>query len=225
MISYRICLSLIYQLAKCPQVPSMLSQMSGYPSFSWLNNFCCYCSVTESCPTLCNPTDCSMLGFPVLHYLPEFAQIHVHWVSEAIQPSHSLLPLLLLPSILPSIKVFSSESALHIRWPKYWSFSFSITLSNDYSGLISFRIDWFDLLAVQGTLKDLLQHHSSNASVLRRSAFFMVQLSRPYMTVGKPIALTIQTFVGKVVSLLFQMLSRFVIAFLPRSKRLLISWL
>ena len=151
MISYRICLSLIYQLAKCPQVPSMLSQMSGYPSFSWLNNFCCYCSVTESCPTLCNPTDCSMLGFPVLHYLPEFAQIHVHWVSEAIQPSHSLLPLLLLTSIFPSIRAFSSESALRIRWPKYWSFNISISPFSEYSGLISFRIDQLDLPAVLGS--------------------------------------------------------------------------
>ena len=116
-------------------------------------------------------------------------------------------------------------SALHIRWPKYWSFSFSISPSNEYSGLTSFRIDWSDLLAVQATLKSLLQHHRSKASVLRNSAFFMIQLSNPYMTTGKTIALTIQTFVGKVMSLLFNMLSRFVIAFLPRSKRLLISWL
>ena len=198
MISYRICLSLIYQLAKCPQVPSMLSQMSGYPSFSWLNNFCCYCSVTESCPTLCNPTDCSMLGFPVLHYLPEFAQIHVHWVSEAIQPSHSLLPLLLLTSIFPSIRAFSSESALRIRWPKYWSFNISISPFSEYSGLISFRIGWFDTLAVQGTLKSLLQHHNWKALILWCSAFKMVQLSNPYMTTGKTIALTRWTFVSKV---------------------------
>ena len=127
-------------------------------------------------------------------------------------------PFLLPPSIFPSVRIFSSESVLPIRWPKYQSFSFSISPSNDYSGLISFRIDWFDLPAVQGTLKSLFQHHSSKASILWCSAFFMVQLSRPYMTVGKPIALTIQTFVGKVVSLLFQMLSRFVIAFLPRSQ-------
>ena len=143
-------------------------------------------------------------------------------------PSKHLIlcyPLLLLPSVFPSIRVFSIESALRIRWPKYWSFSFSIRPSSEHSGLISFRIDWFDLLAVQGTFKSLLQHHISKASILQHSAFFMVQLSHPYMTAGKTIALTRQTFVGKVMSLLFNMLSRFVIAFLPRSKRLLISWL
>ena len=142
-------------------------------------------------------------------------------------PSNHLIlcrPLLLPPSIFPSIKVFSNELVLHIRWPKYWSFSFSISPSNEYSGLIFFRIDWFDLLAVQRTLKSLFQHHSSKASVLQCSAFFMVQLSYPYMTTGKTIALTRWTFVGKVMSLLFNMLSRLVIAFLPRSKRLLISW-
>ena len=140
--------------------------------------------------------------------------------------SHLILcyPFLLPPSIFPSIRVFSNESALCIRWPKYWSFSFS-SLYNEYPGLISFRIDWFDLLAVQGTLKSLLKHHSSNASVLQCSAFFIVQLSHPYMTTGKTIALTRQTFVGKVMSLLFNMLSRFVRAFLLRSKHLLISWL
>ena len=131
---------------------------------------------------------------------------------------HSLL---LLSSICPRIRVFSKESVLHIRWPKYWSFSFSISPSNEYSGLISFKMDWFDLLAVQGTLKSLIQHHSLKASVLRCSAFFMVQLSHPYMTTGKNIALTRQTFVGKVLSLLFNMLSRFVITLLPRSKRVL----
>ena len=135
------------------------------------------------------------------------------------------LPLLLLPSIFPSIRVFSNESFLHIRWPTYWSFSFSISPANEYSGLISFRMDWFDLLAVQGTLKSLLQHHSSKASVFQHSAFFMVQLSHPYMTTGKTIALTRWTFVVKVMSLIFNMLSGLVIAFLPRSKRLLISWL
>ena len=142
-------------------------------------------------------------------------------------PSSHLIPcypLLLPPSIFPRIRVFSSESILHIRWPK-WSFSFSISPSNEYTGLISFRMDWLDLLAVQGTLKSLLQHHSSKASILWRSAFFIVQLSHPYMTTGKTIALTRQTFVGKLMSLLFNMLSRLVIAFLPRSKRLLISWL
>ena len=131
---------------------------------------------------------------------------------------------LLLPSICPSIGVFSSEPALHIRWPKYWScFSFSISPSNEYSGLISFRIDWFDLLAVQGTLKSLLQYHKMKASILWCSAFFMVQLSHPYMTTGKTIALTLQIFVGQVMSLLFNILSRFVIAFLPRNKHLLVS--
>ena len=147
---------------------------------------------------------------------------------ELVVPSNHLIlcrPLLLLPSILLSIRVFSNESVLHIRWPKYWSFSFSISPSNEYLVLISFRMDWLDLLAVQGTLKSLLQHHSSKASILQCSAFSMVQLSHPYMTTGKTIALTRQTFVGKVMSLLFNMLSRLVIAFLARSKCLLISWL
>ena len=143
-------------------------------------------------------------------------------------PSNHLIlcrPLLLWPSIFPSNRVFSSELVLHIKWPKYWSFSFSISYSNEYSGLISFRIDWLDLLAVQGTLKSLLQHRSSKASIFWCSPFFIVQLSHPYMTTGKTIALTRWTFVGKVMSLLFNMLSRLVITFLPRSKRLLISWL
>ena len=143
-------------------------------------------------------------------------------------PSNHLIlchPLLLLLSIITSIRVFSNESVLHIRWPKYWSFSFSISPSNGYSGLISFRMDWLDLLAVQGTLKSLLQHHSSNASILWCSAFFIVQLSHPYITTGKTIDLTRRTFVGKVMSLLFNMLSRLVITFLPMSKCLLISWL
>ena len=134
-------------------------------------------------------------------------------------------PLLLLPSIFPSIRVFPKESFLHIRWPKYWSFSFSISPSNEYSGLISSRMDWLDLLAVQGTLKSLLQHHSSKASILQHSAFFIVQLSHPYMTTGKIVALTRGIFFGKVMSLLFHMLSRLVEAFLPRSKRLFILWL
>ena len=143
-------------------------------------------------------------------------------------PSNHLIlccPLLLLPSIFPSIRVFSKESVLHIRWPKDWSFSFNISPSKEHPGLISFRMDWLVLLAVQGTLKSFLQHHSSKASILQHSAFFIVQLSHPYMTTGKTIALTRWTFVGKVISLLFSMLSRLVIAFLPRSKRLLISWL
>ena len=147
---------------------------------------------------------------------------------ESMMPSNHLMlchPLLLLPSILPGIRVFSSESVFHMRWPKYWSFSFNISPSNEYSGLISFRMDWFDLLAGLETVKSLLQHHSSKASILRCSTFFIVQLSHPYMTTGKTIALTRQTFVSKVKSLLFNMLSRLVIAFLPRSKYLSISWL
>ena len=147
---------------------------------------------------------------------------------ESVMPSNLLNlchPLFLLPSIFPNIRVFSNESALHIRWPKYWRFSFNISPSNEHPGLISFRMVWLDLLAVQGTLKSLLQHHSSKASILQCSAFFTVQLSHPYMTTGKTKALTRWTFVGKVISLLFNMLSRLVITFLPRSKRLLISWL
>uniref|UniRef100_A0AC11ET90 Uncharacterized protein n=1 Tax=Ovis aries TaxID=9940 RepID=A0AC11ET90_SHEEP len=146
---------------------------------------------------------------------------------ESVMPSNHLIlcrPLPLLPSIFSSIRVFSNESALRIRWPKYWSFSFNISPSNEHPGLISFRMDWLDL-AVQGTLKSLLQHHSSKASILWRSAFFILQLSHPYMTTGKTIALTRWTFVGKVMSLLFNMLSSLVITFLPRNKHLLISWL
>ena len=162
------------------------------------------CSVSQSCLTLCHPMDCSMPGFPVLPYLPEFAETHARWINNTIQPSHRLL---LLPSIFRSIRVFSNESTLHIRWPKYWSFSFSTSPSNEY--LISFRIDWFDLLAVQWTLESLLQHHSVRASIVRHSAFFMVQLSHPYVTAGKTIALTRRTFVGKVMSLLFNALLLF----------------
>ena len=146
----------------------------------------------------------------------------------SVMPSNHLIlcrPLLLPPSIFPSIRVFSNESVLCMRWPKYWSFSFSISPFNEYSGLISFRTDWLDLLAVQGPLKSLIQHHSSKASIIRCSAFFIVQLSHPYMSTGKTIALTRWTFVGKVMSLLYNVLSRLVIAFLPRSKHLLISWL
>ena len=184
---------------------------------------CCW-SVTKSCPTLCYPIYCSTPSLPVLHHLQEFAQTHVCWVDDAIQPFILCHPTLLLLSIFPSIRVFSNESVVSITWPRYWSFSFSINSSNKYSGLISFRIDWCDLHAVQVTLKSLLQHHSSTASILQCSAFFIVQLSYPYMTTGKTIALTTWTFVGKVMSLLFNMLSRFAIAFLPRSKHLLISW-
>ena len=164
------------------------------------------------------PMDCCTPGFPILQYVLELAQTHVHWVDDAIQPSH---PLLFLPSILPSIKVISNELALSIRWPKYWGFT--ISPSNEYSELISFRIDWLDVLAVQGTLKSLLQYHSSKAWILRQSAFFMVQLSQLNMTTRKITALTIRTFACKVKSLIFNILSRFVNAFLPRSKSLLIS--
>ena len=167
--------------------------------------------------------DWSMPGFPVHHQLPELAQTRVQRVSDAIQPSHPLSSI--CPSAFnPSIRVFS-ESVLRIRWPKYWSFSFNISPSNAYSGMISFRMDWLDLLAVQGALKSLLQHHSLKASILWCSAFFMAYLSHLYMTTGKAIALIRWTFVCKVMSLLFNMLPRLVIAFLPRSKCLLISWL
>ena len=154
--------------------------------------------------------------------------VHSDTSIESVMPSSHLIlchPLLLLPAIPPSIRVFSNESTLRMRWPKYWSFSFSISPSNEHPGLISFSMDWLDLLAVQGTLKSLLQHHSSKAAILRCSAFFTVQLSHPYMTTGKTIVLTRRTFVGKVMSLLLNMLSRLVITFLPRSKCLLISWL
>ena len=181
-------------------------------------------SVAQSCPTVFDPMGCSTPGFPVHHQLLDPAQTHVHRVGDAIQPLILCCPIL-LPSIFPSIRVFSSQSDLHIRWPKFWSFSFRISPSSEYSGLISFRMDWFDLLIVQGTLKSLLQHHSSKASILWCSVFFIVQLSHPYVTTGKTIALTRWTFVGKVMSLLFNMLSILVIAFLPRSKCLLISWL
>ena len=174
-------------------------------------------SVVQSCLTLCKPMNCSTPGLPVHHR----SQSPPKPISiELVMPSnyHILChPLLLLPSIFPSIRVFANESALHIRWPKYWNFNFNI--------LISFRMDWLDLLAVQGTLKSLLQHHTSKASILLHSAFFIVQLSHPYMTAGKTKALTRLTFVSKVISLLFNMLSRLVTTFLPRSKRLLISWL
>ena len=164
-------------------------------------------------------------GLPVHHQLLEFTQTYS---IESVMPSNHLIlchPLLLLPPIPPSIRVFSNESAFHIRWPKYRSFSFNIIPSKEHPGLISFRMDWLDFLAVQGTLQSLLQHHSSKASILQLSAFFTVQLLRPYMATGKTMALTRWTFVDKVMSLLFNMLSRLVITFLPRSKHLLISWL
>ena len=164
--------------------------------------------------------DCITPGFPIHHQFLELIQTHVHRVSDAIQPSHPLSSPSPRPSIFPSIRVFSSESVLCIRWPKYWSFSFSIYPSNEHSGLISFRMDWLDLIAVQGTLKNLLQHHSSKPSILQHSSFFTVQLSHPYMTTGKTIALTRWTFVWKVMSLLFNILSRLVITFISRSKHL-----
>ena len=177
-------------------------------------------SVAPSCPTVCNPMYCRTPGFPVSHQLLKLTQTHVHPVCDAIQPFHPLLSTSLPAFDIPSIRVFSNESVLRIRWPKYWSFSFSINLSNEYSGLISPSIDKLDLPAVTGTLKGLLQHHSSKASIFRCPAFFIVQLSHPYMTTGKTIALTRWTFVGEVTSLLFNMLSRLVITLLPRSKSL-----
>ena len=188
-----------------------------------------------------------MLSFPVVQSLSRVRLLALPWTAahqaslsftislsllklmsiESVMPSNHLILChpLLPPSVFPSIRVFSNESVLHIKWPEYWSFSFSISSSNEYSRLISFRSDWFDLFAFQGTLKSLLQHHSSKASILQRSAFFTVQLTHPYMITGKTIALTRWIFVGKVMSLLFNMLSRLVITFLPRSKHLLISWL
>ena len=175
-----------------------------------------FSSVAQSCLTLCNSMACSTPGFPVHHQVPEPTQTLVHCIGDAIQPSHPLSSPSPPALSLSQHQGLSSELALHIRWPKFWSFRFSP--ANEYSGLISFRMDWLDLLAVQGTLEGLLQNHSSKASILHRPVFFMVQLSHPYMTTGKTIALTQQTFVGKVMSLLFNMLSMFVIAFLPRSK-------
>ena len=197
--------------------PSPLLPIKVYPQWPhnpltphYISVFSHFNSVAQSCPTLCNPVDCSMPGLPVHHQLPEFTQTHVYWVSDAIHHLILCRRLLLLPSIFRSVRVFSNKSILHMRWPKYCSFS--ISPSNEYLGLTSFKIDWFDLLTAQGTLKSLLQHHSSKASILRCSAFFMVQLSHPYTTTGKTIALARWTFVGKVMSLLFNMLSRLVIA-------------
>ena len=182
-----------------------------------------FSSFAQSSPTLCDPKNCSTPGLPVHH---QFRSSLKHMAIELVMSSSHLIlcrPLLLLPPIPPNIRVFSNKSTLQMRWPKCWSFSISIIPSKEHLGLISFKKDWLDLLAVQGTLKSLLQFHSSKASILRRSAFFTDQLSHPYMTTGKTIALTRRTFVGKIMSLLFSMLSRLVITFLPRSKRLLIS--
>ena len=184
-----------------------------------------FSSVAQSCPTL-RPHGLRHARLPCPSPTPG-ACSNSHPFTLVMPSNHLILchPLLLLPSIFPSTRIFSNESVLHIRWPKYWSFRFSVSPSNEYSRVISFRMDWLDILAVQGTLKSLLQHHSSKASILRRSAFFMVQLSHPYMTTEKTVALTRRTFVGKVTALLFNMLSRLVIAFLPRSECPLISWL
>ena len=182
-----------------------------------------FSSVTHSCLTLCNPMDYSMPGLPVHHQLPKLAQNHVHWVGDAIQPPHPL-SLLLLPSTFPSITVFSNESALRIRRPKYWSFSFSIVLPMNIQDW--FPLGWTKWISLQSKgLSRVFSNHSSKTSILWRSAFFTVQLSHPYMTTGKTIALTRRTVVGKVMSLLFNTLFRFFIAFLARRKRLLISWL
>ena len=184
-----------------------------------------FSSVAQSCLTLWDPMDYSTPGLPVHHQLLEPTQTHVYHVYESVLLSNHLIfchPFLLPLSIFPSLRVFSNESVLRMKWPKYWSFSFSISPSNEYLGLISFRMDWLDLLAVQGTLKSLIQHHSLKASIIWCSAFFIVQLSYPYMTTGKTTALTRRTFVGKVMFLLFNMLSGLVITFLPRSKHLLI---
>ena len=178
-------------------------------------------SVAQSCPTLCDPIAHSTPGLPVHHQLPEFTQTHVFRVGDVIQPSHPVFPFSSRLQSFPASGAFQM-SQLFASGGQLWSFNFNISLSFEYSGLISFRIDWLDLLSVQGTLKSLFQHHSS---ILQHSAFFIVQFSHPYMTTGKTIALTRQTFVGKVMSLLFNMMSRLVITFLPRSKRLLISWL
>ena len=184
-----------------------------------------FSSVTQSCLILYNRMNCSMPSVSVHHQLPDFTQTHVHRISDAMQPSHPLSsPSPPAPNPFPE-SVFSNESTLLMRWAKYWSFSFSIIPFKEHSGLISFRMDWLDLLAVQGTIKNLLQHHTSKASILRCSAFFPVQLSHSYMTTRKTIALTRWTFVGKVMSLLLNIVSRLVITFISRSKRLLISWL
>ena len=168
-----------------------------------------FSSVAQSCLSLCDPMNYSMPGLPIHHQLPESTQTHVHWVSDAIQPSHPLSSPSPPALNLSRIRVILSESALYMRWPKYWSFNFNISPTNEHPGLISFRMDWLNLLAVQGTVRSLLQHHSSKASILQLSAFFIVQLSHPYMTTGKTIALTRQTFADKVISLLFNMLSIF----------------
>ena len=199
------------------------SKVMGYLIFIWESVQ--FSSVAQSCPTLCDPMNHSTPGLPVHHKLPEFTQLMS--IKSVMPSSHLILchPFLLLPTIPPSIRVFSNESTLHMRWPKYWSFSFSISPFNAHPRLISFRKDWLDLLAVQWILENLLQHHSSKASILQCSAFFSAQLSHPYMTTGKTNSLDRWNFVDKVMCLLFNMLSRLVITFLPKSKGLSISWL
>ena len=206
---------------KCPFILAKLLNLEGYRPLLGHQ----FCSVTQSCPTLCDPMTVACqasLSITNSQSLLKFMSIQSGMPSNHIILCH---PLLLLPSIFPSMRVFSSESVLCIRWPKYWSFSFIVSPFSEYSGLISCRMDWLDLLEVQGTLKSLLQHHSSKASILLCLAFFIVHLSHPYMTTGKTIALTRWTFVEKVMSPLLNMLSRSVITFLPRSKHLLILWL
>ena len=184
-----------------------------------------YCSVAQSCPTLCDPMNCSMPGLPVHHQLLEFTQTHIHWVGDTIQPSHPVIPFSSCPQSFPTSGSFQMTQLFASGGQSIWVSASNISPSNEYPGLISFRMDWLDLLAVQGTLKNLLQYHSSKASILLHSVFFIVQISHPYIITGKTIALTRQTFVDKVMSLFFSMLSRLVITFLPRSKHLLISWL
>ena len=211
--------------------PTVLIRTQTFWTSAFSSENYLFSSVSQSCLTLCDPIYCSTTGFRIRHQLSELTQTHVHRAGDAIQPSHPLSS----PSPPASIRVFSNESVFRISWPKYWSFSFSISPSNEYSRLISFSIDWFGLLAVQGfslpllavqgTLKSLLQHHSSKALIHQCSTFFMVHLSHPYMTTVKTIALTRWTFVGKLMCLFFNRLSRFVIAFLPRSKCFFISLL
>ena len=225
---YMIVGNLVYSVHYC--VPSTWFTVGSFKKkknllvyfwLCWIFPASCCCSVVQLCPTFWDCMDCSTPGFPVLHHLPELVQTHVHWDGDAIQSSHPLLN--------PSHSAFNlSQHPGLFQWAgslnQVPNFSFSISPSNEYSRLTSFRIDWFDLLAAQGSLKSLLQRHSSKASIFWHSAFFIIQLSHPYVTTGKTIALTIPTFVGKVMSLLFSKLSRFVMAFLPRSKHLLISW-
>ena len=204
---------------------ALLLNTSAFEDTITAGSFFQFSPIPQLCPTLCDPMDCSTPAFPCVTNSQNLLKL---MSIKLVMPFNHLIlchPLLLLPSIFPRIRVFSKESALFIRWPKYWSFSFNISSSNEHPGLISFTMDWLDLLAVQRTLQSLLKHHSSKASIILCSALFIIQLSHPYMTTGKTIAFTRWTFVDKVMSLLFNMLSRLVITFLPRSKCLIISWL